>query len=364
MEEFNGGRLLFMCIAGSHAHGTATATSDVDQRGVYAASKVDRLSPLGSPQQVEGPGDRVVFEFSKFLRLLIQQNPSILEIAWSPEHCIEHETPIWGLVRKHRGDLLCKKVRHTYSGYALDQIKRMKGHKRWLNRPQPEAPPRPTDFVSLVHDLTPQRDFLHAERLPRAGYTAVSLGNDLMLLYQTGDDRGWEDASGAFRKYRRDQAKPLIAGKPEAAIIQFNRSEYLSAKRDWDGYWTWKRNRNAARAEIEAHLGYDAKHAAHLIRLLRAGRDLLLTGELKVDRDDAEDLLAIRRGAYSYDEIIEMADEHEAEIDAAEKRSPLPEEVSTDLATRMSVELYEQCWYDPAATLAFSDVPRGRIVRP
>src|SRR3546814_16830033 len=76
-------------------------------------------------------------------------------------------------------------------------------------------PPRPCDFVSLVHDLTPDRSILHAETLPRQGYTAVKIGSDLMVLYRTGDDRGWEDGHGALRTFSRDHARKLIADVPE-----------------------------------------------------------------------------------------------------------------------------------------------------
>ncbi len=42
--------------------------------------------------------------------------------------------------------------------------------------------------------------------------------------------------------------------------------------------------------------GYDTKNAAHLIRLLRMGTEALVTGELRVFRDDAPQLLEIKRG--------------------------------------------------------------------
>src|SRR3546814_13836245 len=81
-------------------------------------------------------------------------------------------------------------------------------------------PPRPCDFVSLVHDLTPDRSILHAETLPRQGYTAVKIGSDLMVLYRTGDDRGWEAGHGALPTFSREHARTLLAYVPEAANIK------------------------------------------------------------------------------------------------------------------------------------------------
>src|SRR3546814_692203 len=344
-EKIEHGDLLFMCVAGSIAHGTATETSDIDLRGVFAADMKSRLSPFPGIEQIEGPGDRVVFELSKFLRLLIQQNPSILEIAWAPETCVRFTTPVWELLRERRGDLLSRKLRNTYGEYALSQLKRIRGHDKWLSQPQTEMPPRPCDFVSLVHDLTPDRSILHAETLPRQGYTAVKIGSDLMVLYRTGDDRGWEDGHGALRTFSREHARTLIADVPDAAIIKVNRKEYAAARRNWENYWTWKRSRNAVRAEFEKQFGYDTKHASHLVRLLRTGRDSLLSGEIRVARSDADDLLAIRRGAYSYEEIIAMAEDLDAELTTAAAASSLPDSVSPEIVTELAAEMYQQCWH-------------------
>lgn len=59
---------------------------------------------------------------------------------------------------------------------------------------------------------------------------------------------------------------------------------------------------------IEEH-GYDTKNAAHLIRLLRMGIEFLSTGELNVFRDDAKQLMAIKKGEFTLDKIKLMAED-------------------------------------------------------
>lgn len=59
----------------------------------------------------------------------------------------------------------------------------------------------------------------------------------------------------------------------------------------------------------------NSKHALHLTRLLRMGYEILTTGKVNVRRDDAEELLAIRNGVYSYDEVMAMAEELKAKLD-------------------------------------------------
>lgn len=86
----------------------------------------------------------------------------------------------------------------------------------------------------------------------------------------------------------------------------------------------WQTNRNPARAEMEAKFGYDLKHASHLVRLMRTGTEILRDGDLRVLRPDADELLAIRKGAYTYEQVLEIAATEEAAMKAAMLTSRLP----------------------------------------
>ena len=57
------------------------------------------------------------------------------------------------------------------------------------------------------------------------------------------------------------------------------------------------------RKELVAKFGYDTKNASHLIRLLRMGIEWLNDGELKVIRQDAQQLLEIKRGEWSLEQV-------------------------------------------------------------
>jgi uncharacterized protein len=97
------------------------------------------------------------------------------------------------------------------------------------------------------------------------------------------------------------------------AIMQRER-EYTNKKREYNQYQEWKKNRNVKRAADEAKYGYDPKHAMHLVRLCRCARELLTTGKLNVKRPDAEELLAIRNGAWEYDKLVEYAERQDKEL--------------------------------------------------
>ena len=91
---------------------------------------------------------------------------------------------------------------------------------------------------------------------------------------------------------------------------------FRSAMREWRQYQGWKQHRNPARAALEAAHGYDTKHASHLVRLLRMALEIVGTGEVHVWRGDrdADELRAIRDGAWSYDALIDFAESTEAEL--------------------------------------------------
>ncbi|MCZ4096582.1 nucleotidyltransferase domain-containing protein [Streptomyces sp. H39-C1] len=79
--------------------------------------------------------------------------------------------------------------------------------------------------------------------------------------------------------------------------------------------------------DIRNHGAPRWKHAMHLLRLLISCRDVLRSGELRIDVGEHRDrLLAVKRGEVSWDEVrVWMAELHEAS-DAAASRSPLPTE--------------------------------------
>jgi uncharacterized protein len=99
---------------------------------------------------------------------------------------------------------------------------------------------------------------------------------------------------------------------------------YRGALKHWQSYLKWKEERNPVRAQMEAESGYDRKHAMHLIRLLRMGTEVLSGQGVKVERDDAEELLAIRQGAFTYEQVDRLAKDENDRLEAAAKASPLP----------------------------------------
>ena len=105
-----------------------------------------------------------------------------------------------------------------------------------------------------------------------------------------------------------------------------------------EGYMGEKRKR------LVEELGFDSKNASHCIRLLKQGIEYLGTGEIIVDRTgiDAEELIAIKRGGLTLEEIKEYAEDLFSESKIALAKSSLPEDPNYERINKLvSQILYE-----------------------
>lgn len=344
--------LFFYTLAGSRAYGMNTEYSDEDYRGLFYVPKEIHTSLFKKVEQVEGFGDKkdsVVFELSKYIKLLVEQNPNILEFLWLDDRFIIQSTPLYSMLREKRDFFLSSKVKHTFSGFAMSQLKRIRGHNRWIENPQPKRRPKEIDFVSVIWNQTRIKE--HNKKVPFKGGQAWHLGNDLYGLFLIDDsDIIWHD------KHEALVSKPvveLIENKSDDLnfdlIVKFNKQLYKEHVENWKNYWDWKNNRNEKRALLEELHGYDTKHASHLVRLFRMGIEILRGEGVKVFRPDAKELLEIRNGSLTYDQLIKYATELDTELDALYKITKLPFHVDEDETDRIVQKLYEMAWeYDDA----------------
>lgn len=126
-------------------------------------------------------------------------------------------------------------------------------------------------------------------------------------------------------------AFPAFRGYAQSELKKMQKGAY-------HGYMGEKR-----RALVDK-FGYDVKNASHLIRILRQGIDFMNTGELEVYRSDAEELMAIKRGEYSFETVRRMADELDHALARAGERSRLPSEPDWDAINKLAVYMYERQW--------------------
>lgn len=71
------------------------------------------------------------------------------------------------------------------------------------------------------------------------------------------------------------------------------------------------------------------------------GKEILRDGVFNVYRPDADVLLEIRDGVWTYEQIMEYVDKEEAEIDKAYKESKLPRTPDKEKLDKLCCELIE-----------------------
>lgn len=355
-------RTIFIGLAGSHGYGLNRPDSDYDYRGVFIAPKRYYLGFDSIEQKDNGwdePGifpfldhnqDTVIYELRKILHLLAGANPNVLELLWLPEYPIL--TDVGQHLINHRKLFLSKKVKHTYSGYAFAQIKKMETHRKWLLKP-PLKKPIPSDF-GIEDQLPLNKDELNAflEYLYLLIRGKIEFLEESEQLYKllTADI----DFKGILKQYTLtdetlEYTQNLTNSRKDFIRLLQKSQSYQIALREWKAYTSWQQNRNPIRAEMERKSGYDLKHGMHCIRLLRSGLEILQRGEVIVDRriaGDVDDLKAILQGEYTYEELMKMAEDLVNEMDTFSQESTLPQKADLEQINDLCMVLVEMQGWD------------------
>lgn len=232
---------------GSISHGTYVPQNDpnsIDDKDVMCIVIPDldhyfglkNFGSKGTKEIKKEEWDVVVYEFKKYISLLLKSNPNVLALMWLEENDYITRSDLGDLLIKNRELFVSKKAYHSFSGYAHGQAHRM--------------------------------------------------------------------THMAFEGYMGEKRRKLV-------------KKY----------------------------GYDTKNAAHLIRLLRMGIEFLTEGKLFVKRQDASQLLEIKKGEWTLDKVQEESDRLFKLAEEAYIRSPLPSEPDYDKVNQLCLEICEMRFY-------------------
>lgn len=352
-------RTVLLVRHGSHAYGTNTATSDEDFKGIAIPPKNYFLGTMHRFEQAElkAPDpDAVIYDIRKFFNLAADCNPNIIEVLHTDPSDHFLVDPIGEIILEHKDAFLSKKIKHTFLGYSIAQLKRIKTHKRWIMNP-PTHPPTRKELGLPEQTLIPADQLMAAQaeiqkELDRFQFDFMEGLEESRKI----EVRNTVTGMLAELKITTDQhwqasARKIGLSDNFIQLMQRER-EYAGAKREWDQYQNWKKTRNATRAMLEEKFGYDTKHAYHLVRLIRMCREILTTGVVLVKRPDREELLAIRNGAWTYDQLIEFAEREEQKLNELYNMSNvLPKSPDKEMLDKLCIKLVEKSlsqysWYN------------------
>lgn len=121
-----GENVILLTLGGSHAYGTNVETSDVDIRGCALNSRRELLGMSTFEQVVERETDTVVYGFNKLVGMLIECNPSAIEmLGCKPEHYL-HLSGAGQQLLDNRKMFLSHEAADSFSGYAESQLRQLK----------------------------------------------------------------------------------------------------------------------------------------------------------------------------------------------------------------------------------------------
>ena len=174
--------------------------------------------------------DSVVYEITKFVRLMLQQNPNVLCLLWLEQDGYIHVAPEGKKLIENRDLFSSKEAYHSFTGYASAQLHRM--------------------------------------------------------------------THGSHEGFMGEKRQQLIQ-----------------------------------------KFGYDTKNATHLIRLLRMGIEFLTDGQLRVYREDARELISIKKGEWPMEKIRAEAERLVKLAQEAFAKSPLPARPDRGAVQHMLIDL-------------------------
>ncbi len=339
---------IYLTQYGSRAYRTHTPESDYDVRGTVIPPKEYYLGFKQSFEQVDAKEpDLTIFGLQKFFHLAAECNPNIIEVLFTDDEDHIQVTPLGEMLLAHRDEFLSKEVKHTFHGYATSQFRRLKLHYNWHKHPR-KVPPTRKEF-----DL-PEMSVINKEQLDAANAAIRKQMDQWSVQFLNG-------ANNALRievlnKMQEHLAEINISMQADlwigaARVLGFETNfievlakerKFQAAKQEWSQYLAWQRDRNPKRAALEAEFGMDLKHAYHLVRLIRMCKEILSTGKVLVKRPDREELLAIRNGAWTYEQLIAWFEEQTLIIDELYKTSTLPKEPNRDRLNALCIEMTEK----------------------
>lgn len=301
-------------IMGSMAYGVSSDTSDMDIYG-FGIPPRDMVFPHLSgeirgfgPQQpifeqyqkhhiedkdaLGGKGreyDLVVYNIVKYFNLCMNCNPNMIDSLFTPQTCVVHSTYVGSLVRDNRKLFLSKKAWAPFKDYAYSQLHAISSK----------------EFIKIAKKT---REF--EKKYNISHYTSLEEIKDEM----------------AHRPYSSETVRALAVLTDEAL------AEYASLME----------NRNKTnRFQAAKEQGTDTKYLYHLIRLLDEIEQILIFGDIDLQRNK-EQLKAIRRGEMTEEEVVAVASEKEKYLEKLYIESKLREIPEFDALKELLLNCLEE----------------------
>jgi hypothetical protein len=377
-----GAEPLLIVIRGSQAYGTNLPTSDTDYSGIYIQSIEDILG-FGYKEQInDDKNDTVFYEIKRFLELLSSNNPTVLELLNTPEDCILFKHPLMDKILQHSDRFITKSCGKSFGGYAIQQIKKARGQDKKQNWEKDKVTRKDVlDFcyVLLDEQTIPWKVWNSSRGFEEkfCGVVNVPNARDVYSVYF--DDGSHlcfsetlpESVREINKGKRRENNEPMGLGykgivkcdegesvpesnslrlssvpkgeKPICNIV-YNKDAYTQHCKDYKSYQTWLEQRNEQRwIDVESHgQKIDGKNMMHCRRLLDMAKEIAQGKGIIVRRENAQELIDIRKGKVDLESLLNRAEQDIKEIDELFKSSQLPDFVDREFIDSLLISIRKE----------------------
>ncbi|NCQ52087.1 hypothetical protein GW796_09370 [archaeon] len=299
---------------GSHLYGTNIETSDEDFMGIFIAPKeyylglktlnevdLSIISKQENGKNNKEAVDKKFYEFRKYIKLLMEGNPSLIETIFVNDENIIYENEIGKQLREMRDIFPSMLIKQKFIGYAISQM-----HKMHIK----------ADNYTILKN---SQEWLA---------TLLEKNNKKCLLAEFKNDNFPEGI-----KFFEQHAK--------IGDLNISLKEYIYKVKD-------KIDERMAkvgnRKELITKYGFDSKFGMHCCRLMLEGLELIKTGNLIFPLKEKALLLDIRNGKYSKEEVLAIADELKLELDSIEKSVFLPKVPNFDNINNYLINTVQTAW--------------------
>jgi hypothetical protein len=284
-------------VTGSFLYGTNMPESDKDYVGVFMPDieyvlgfrRCEEVDFSITDKTAEGKNtknalDRKLYEFRKFVKLAMENNPNIIEILFVNDQNCTFVSPDGADLLNIRELFPHKGLKQKFLGYAFAQK-----HKMVIKK---------DNYFDLINAF----DYIQRFDIGRT-ILEIALDNDCPSFFK--------------KNYNIEHNVNFI----QVGDVNFNPGHTVKTlkKKLQD-----RINKVGNREELLTKYGYDVKFGSHLIRLMLEGVELLTTGKLEFPLKDREMLKDIRNGNWTVSRILEYSNELEKEIESLAISSKLP----------------------------------------
>jgi len=273
-----------LVLSGSHLYGYSTPESDDDFLGFVLPPIEKEIGMINrfeqknpSQEQLDAGDDTKVYSLRKFMEHLSRNDTQCLEILFAPESHIKVCTTVGRVMIENRSLFVSKHLFRRFAGYAYSEYRKVRG----VALEPIKQTPTEQQVIDQLRNL--------------------------------------------FRPDKKNMDEII---------------DRLYANRDRNEVSIFRKLGKARKESIEKY-GYSVKNAAHCIRLLMEGTDILETGSISfpLSKSKVDILRKIRSGSPKMEEITALYEHWDAELKKAADNSELPELVDMNKINQLFLNL-------------------------